>query len=89
MAVNSKLNGIARPRKLDGEQQVHLVAISCSTPPEGRSRWTLKLLAERMVELEIVDEISSQTISRELKKTNSSLGRKKSGVSRPKKMRNS
>lgn len=89
VAVNSKLNGIARPRKLDGEQQAHLVAISCSTPPQGRSRWTLKLLAERMVELEIVDEISSQTISRELKKTNSSLGRKKSGVSRPKKMRNS
>lgn len=89
VAVNSKLNGIARPRKLDGEQQAHLVAITCSEPPKGRSRWTLKLLAERMVELEYVDEISSQTIGRELKKTNSSLGRKRSGVSHPKKMQNS
>lgn len=89
VAVNSKLNGIARPRKLDGEQQAHLIAITCSEPPEGRSRWTLKLLAERMVELGHVDEISSQTISRELKKKNLSLGRRKSSASLPKKMLNS
>ena len=76
VAVNSKLNGIARPRKLDGEQQAHLIAITCSEPPKGQSRWTLKLLAERMVELEHVDAISSQTIGRELKKRTQALAEK-------------
>lgn len=70
IAVNSKFNGVARPRKLNGEQQAQLASIACSTPPEGRSRWTLQLLADRMVELECVNSISQQTIGRELKKTN-------------------
>ncbi|KEQ19657.1 hypothetical protein GZ78_07145 [Endozoicomonas numazuensis] len=70
VAVNSKRNGIARPRKLQGVQQAQLVALTCSEPPEGCSRWTLKLLADRMIELNYVDTISSQTIGRELKKTN-------------------
>ena len=69
IAVNSKFNGIARPRKLQGEQQAQLATLACSAPPEGRSRWTLQLLADRMVELEYVDAISHQTIGRELKKT--------------------
>jgi len=61
-------------RKLDGEGEAHLVALVCQKPPEGRSRWTLQLLADRMVQLEYVDEISYQTVRRTLKKTSSSLG---------------
>ncbi len=61
-------------RKLDGDGEAHLVALACQKPPEGRSRWTLKLLADRMVQLEYVEEISYQTVRRTLKKTNSSLG---------------
>ena len=61
-------------RKLDGDGEAHLVALACQEPPEGRSRWTLKLLADRMVQLEYVDQISYQTVRRTLKKTNLSLG---------------
>jgi transposase len=61
-------------RKLDGDGEAHLVALACQNPPEGRSRWTLQLLADRMVELQYVEEISYQTVRRTLKKTNSSLG---------------
>lgn len=61
-------------RKLDGEGQAHLIALACQEPPDGHSRWTLRLLAERMVALEYVDQISYQTVRRALKKTNSSLG---------------
>ena len=61
-------------RKLDGDGEAHLVALACGKPPEGRSRWTLQLLADRMVELQYVEEISYQTVRRTLKKTNSSLG---------------
>jgi transposase len=57
------------PRKLDGAKEAKLVAICCSKPPEGFSRWTLKLLADRMVELEIVDCVSRDTVRRTLKKT--------------------
>jgi transposase len=61
-------------RKLDGDGEAHLVALACQKPPEGRSRWTLQLLADRMVQLEYVDEISYQTVRRTLKKTRSNLG---------------
>jgi transposase len=61
-------------RKLDGDGEAHLVALACQKPPEGRSRWTLQLLADRMVELKYVEEISYQTVRRTLKKTHSSLG---------------
>ena len=57
-------------RKLDGEQEARLVALACSEPPEGQARWSLGLLADRMVELEVVEEISYQTVRRTLKKTN-------------------
>ena len=60
-------------RKLDGEQEARLVALACSEPPEGQARWSLRLLAERLVELEVVQEISYQTVRRTLKKTPSSL----------------
>jgi hypothetical protein len=64
------------PRKqiLDGEREAKLIAIACSAAPENRKRWTLRLLADRMVELEVVDTISHETIRRKLKKTSSSLG---------------
>jgi hypothetical protein len=54
--------------KLDGEQEARLVALACSGPPEGKKRGTLRLLAERMVELEIVPELSHETVRRTLKK---------------------
>ncbi len=61
-------------RKLDGEAEAHLVALSCSPPPAGRRLWTFKLLADRIVELRFVDGISYETIRRVLKKTGSSPG---------------
>ncbi len=61
-------------RRLDGKAEAHLVALACGSPPEGRSRWTLRLLADRMVTLEHVEEVSYETVRRTLKKTNSSRG---------------
>ena len=61
-------------RKLDGEQEARLLAVVCSNPPEGEARWTLRLLADKLVELEVVDEVSYQTVRRVLKKTRSSRG---------------
>ena len=61
-------------RKLDGDAEAHLIAVACSEPPKGYKRWTLRLLAGRMVELSVVDSVSHMTISRTLKKTNLSLG---------------
>jgi transposase len=63
-----------RPRpggrpKLDGRQEAHLVALACSAPPEGRKRWTMQLLADRLVALELVEAISDETVRRALKKT--------------------
>ena len=66
-----------RPRrqpKLDGRAEARLIALACSAPPQGRQRWTLRLLADRLVELEIVDAISDETVRRALKKTRSSRG---------------
>lgn len=54
--------------KLDGKQEAFLVALACSTPPEGRARWTMQLLADRLAELELVDAISDETVRRTLKK---------------------
>jgi transposase len=55
-------------RRLDGEQEAHLVALACSAPPEGRGRWTLRLLASRMAELRRADALSHETVRRTLKK---------------------
>jgi transposase len=57
-------------RKLDGDGEAHLVALACGEPPEGRSRWTVRLLADRMVQLGYVDAVSKDTVWRVLKKTN-------------------
>ena len=61
-------------RKLDGEAEAQLIALACSEAPEGRSRWTLRLLADRLVELNVADEISYATVRRTLKKTSLSHG---------------
>lgn len=61
-------------RLLDGKAEAHLVALACSPPPEGRARWTLRLLSDRMVELEHVEAISHETVRRTLKKTSLSRG---------------
>jgi transposase len=61
-------------RTLDGDGEAHLVALACQKAPEGRSRWTLRLLADRMVQLEYVEQVSYQTVRRTLKKTSLSLG---------------
>lgn len=65
---------VRRPsrRRLDGEQEARLLAVACSPPPEGRVRWTLRLLADKMVELDVVESISYETVRRTLKKTRSS-----------------
>ena len=63
-----------RQRKLDGAGEAHLIALTCSQPPEGRAGWTLLLLADQLVECEIVDSISTETVRQTLKKTNSSPG---------------
>jgi hypothetical protein len=56
-------------KKADGDFEAHLVALSCSAPPHGHARWSLRLLADKMVELEYVDSISHETVRRVLKKT--------------------
>lgn len=61
-------------RKLDGDAEAHLIAVACSKPPEGRNEWTLRLLAEKLVELKVVDSISHMTVSRTLKKTSLNRG---------------
>jgi len=63
----------SRERKLDGEGEARLIALACSEPPDGRDRWTLKLLAEALVRLDVVDGISDQTVRRTLKKTRCGL----------------
>jgi homeodomain-containing protein len=62
------------PRKLDGVQEAHLIALACSPAPKGRARWSLRLLADKLVELEVVDDISYETVRQTLKKTNSNPG---------------
>jgi len=66
-------------RKADGDVEAHLVALSCTEPPEGFARWSLRLLADRAVELGFVDSLSYETVRRVLKKTKSDPGRCKDG----------
>lgn len=73
-AALSEASRSGRPVKLDGKGEALVVATACSTPPEGRSRWTLKLLAERVVELEVAESIATETVRQMLKKTISSRG---------------
>jgi transposase len=64
----------SRQPVLDGAKEARLVALCCGTVPAGRGRWTLRLLADKLVELDIVDSVSYETVRRTLKKTNCSLG---------------
>jgi transposase len=67
-------------RKLDGKQEALLVALTCSAPPEGRRSWTMQLLADRLVELGVVEAVSDETIRRLLKQTRSNRGSSRAGV---------
>ncbi len=62
------------PKKIDGRVEAQLTLLACSDPPEGRSRWTVRLLADRLVELDVVDSISHMSVQRLLKKMKLSLG---------------
>jgi transposase len=73
-ALNRKKPRLRRSQVLDGEQEAHLIALACSTPPPGRKGWTLQLLADQLVELGYCEMISDETVRRTLKKTNSSHG---------------
>jgi transposase len=71
--------GTGRKRQVTGAVEAHLIALRCNDPPTGQSGWTLRLLAERMVELDYVEQLSHETVRQVLKKTNSSSGSKRVG----------
>ncbi len=73
-ALNHRPHTQTRARALDGEQEAHLIALSCSPCPLGQARWTLRLLAGRMMELSYTEHVSHETVRKTLKKTNSSRG---------------
>ncbi len=73
-ALERKVQMSRKPRLLDGKAEAKLTMLACSKPPEGHARWNLRLLGDRLVELEIVDGISTETVRRALKKTTSSPG---------------
>jgi len=79
IALNGTKGQRVYEKKADGDFEAHLVALSCSAPPEGFARWSLRLLADQVVELHYVDSISHETIRRVLKKTNLNLGGRRSG----------
>ena len=64
----------SRQPKLDGRAEAHLIALACSKPPDGRNGWTMQLLADKLVELEVVPAVSDETVRRAMKKTRSSRG---------------
>jgi transposase len=81
--LEGALNERPRPGqrlKLDGKQQVHLIAVACSTPPEGHARWTLRLLAGQVVQLGWAESIAPETVRQILKKQTSNPGRRSSGA---------
>ncbi len=73
-ALKHKEQGRRKQRRLDGAGEAQLVAIACSQAPEGRKRWTIRLLKERLIQMEVVEEIGETTLRRTLKKTRSSPG---------------
>jgi len=79
--------GGGRKRKLDGDQEAHLIALRCSDAPQGQARWTLRLLADQMVSLGQVESISDETVRQVLKKTPCNLGNKSAGSSHRSRMR--
>lgn len=82
--LESSIHEKPRPgakRKFQPEQEAHLIALTCSDPPDGRERWTIRMLANKVVELGILDEVGRETVHRTLKKTLSSHGKRNSGAS--------
>jgi len=79
-AMNDKARS-GRPPRLDGKQAAFLVALTCSESPEDRETWTMQLLADKLVEVGIVESISDESVRRTLKKMNSSPGSKPAGAS--------
>jgi hypothetical protein len=73
-ALDRKAPDRTYPRVFDGEAEARLVAVACGEPPEGRARWTLRLLADELVRLEVVEAVSHETVRRTLKQTRSSRG---------------
>ena len=80
-ALTPKKRSWVSRQKFDGDTEAHLIALACSEPPEGHARWTLRLLAEKMVELQHFSSISHECIRQVLKKTNSVPGASSAGVS--------
>src|SRR6266567_7755458 len=76
----------AHRRKITGDEEAHLIALYCSQAPAGHERWALRMLADKMVELAIVDSVSHETIRRTLKKMHLNLGKRKNGVFHQSKM---
>jgi hypothetical protein len=79
VALSGRKGSRIYEKKADGDFEAHLVALSCSNPPEGFARWTLRLLADKVIELKYIDSVSHETVRRVLKKMNSSLGSGKGG----------
>jgi len=79
VALNGSKGSRVYAKKADGDFEAHLIALSCGKPPEGFSRWTLRLLADKVVELDYIDEISHETVRRILKKTKLNPGNEKVG----------
>jgi transposase len=79
IALNGRKGQRVYEKRADGEFEAHLVALSCSTPPPGHERWSLRLLADKVVELQYIDSVSYETVRRVLKKTNLNPGKKSGG----------
>ncbi len=79
VALNGRKGERVYKRKADGDFEAHLVALSCSDPPEGYADWSLRLLADKVVELGYIENVSYETVRRVLKKTKSNLGKKLDG----------
>lgn len=88
-ALNRKTASCYKPRKLQGDEEAFLIATCCSKAPEGYTRWTLKMLGDKLVQMNYVESISLETVRQTLKKMNLSLGKRKNGASRPKQTPNS
>jgi len=78
-ALGSRQGQRSHERKADGDFEAHVVALSCSKPPRGFARWSLRLLADRAVQLQYIDSVSYETIRRVLKKTRSNRGKESAG----------
>ena len=85
IALNGRKGERVYKKKADGDFEAHLVALSCSKPPKGFSQWSLRMLADRVVELEYIDNVSYETVRRVLKKTKSNPGKSKGGSFHPRK----